>query len=80
MTVSLTAPNGNEQNVSNGEWGAITAMGKAFGVLDDAWSGSCGPVRYTQGQLVELAQRAKQIGRAANYLEWLAESGGAELS
>lgn len=80
MSVKLTAPNGEEYDTSNGEWLAITAMGEAFGILHK-WN-ACHNCRtfYTPEELQKLAYRARQIGKAADRLEEMAEDGGVLIS
>ena len=80
MTVEIESMNGKiEYGLSNGEWSAITAMGKAFGILQEEWDGDHGKAEgttYTEALTRELAMRARQIGEAASYLEDLANNGG----
>ena len=82
MSVTLTAVNSNgEVNISNGEWEAICAMGKVFGIKGCDWNGMHDQApAYTPEMLKEMAMRAKQIGRAESWLLELANDGGATLS
>ena len=60
MTVKLKAPNGAEHDVSNGEWAAVTVVGKAFGIFSEEWDRTHdSKYSYTSDQLVKLAIIAK---------------------
>ena len=81
MSVDIIPSNGGEVvGCSNGEWAAICAMGAEFNICP-RWNGNhdCG-VEYSSSDLRMLAKRARQIGSAAEYLDALADSGGATIS
>lgn len=66
-------------NISNGEWCAITAAAKAFGI-DVSSPTSHDACRYSASILRQMADRIEQLKEAPNWLRWLADCGGANLS
>ena len=79
MSVGFISKGGNvHSNVSNGEWYALTKMGECFGI-EGSWNGRHDSgQKWSPEQLRQLADRAEQIGRAAEYLRDLADDGGIE--
>lgn len=67
-------------HISNGEWAALTAFAKHFGEDVPTWNGCHDATRYTPEQLRAIATRLEQVKTAPEWLNWLAENGGAELS
>ena len=67
-------------NISNGTWKAITAAAAAYGEDVSVWNGCHDPVRYTPDQLRAIAARIDQLSNAGEWLRWLADNGGAQLS
>jgi len=83
MSVTLTSPEPEEiqVNISNGEWLAITAMAREFGILDLRWNETHDASNvYTPEELSAMADRAEQIGKAEVWLRELSHAGGAQLS
>ena len=81
MTVALIAKNGDEMDLANGEWAAITAMAWAFGILDKPWSGNHDEdVTYTPDQLRAMSDRMAQLGRRAEGIKEMADGGTATIS
>lgn len=85
MSVHLTAHNLRNDDeaevvhISNGEWVAITAAAKAFGI-DVSPPTSHDPHHYSPEVLREMADRIEQLKDAPMWLRWLASEGGAHLS
>ena len=85
MSVLLTAHNLREDDeaetihISNGQWCAITAAAKAFGI-DVSPPTSHDPHHYSPETLRMMADRIEQLKDAPEWLRWLAENGGANLS
>lgn len=65
--------------ISNGEWCAILALGEAFGI-DVTPPATHDAKHYSPEVLQQLAYRIEQISRAPQWLRWLADHGGANLS
>lgn len=71
-------------NFSNGEWCAICAAAQAFGI-DVSPPITHDPEltntpRYTADTLRKMADRIEQLKGAPEWLRWLADCGGANLS
>ena len=80
MSVRLTAEKDRSCDTSNGEWSALCAMATAFGIENASWNGCHDGQIYSATTLREMADRADQIGKAADMLRWIADHGGAQLS
>lgn len=81
MSVCLTGVDDPQTviDITVGEWRALIAMAKAFGIPVD-WDETNDPATYTAEQIKEMAKRAYQIGMASEWLYSLAAKGGAKLS
>ena len=66
-------------HISNGEWCAICAAAEAF-EIDVSPPKSHDPYRYSPETLRQMADRIEQLKGAPEWLRWLADSGGANLS
>lgn len=81
MSVSLTPiKGGDEVSISNGEWLALTRFAHAFGESVKPWDGTHDEKTYSPEELRAIAERVAQIKDAADWLNELADNGGAKLS
>jgi hypothetical protein len=81
VSVSLTPINGGDEvSISNGEWLALTRLAASFGEKVTPWNQCHDPQSYSPEELRSIAIRVEQIKDAADWLNELADNGGANLS
>lgn len=81
MSVQLNSLDGKyDNNVSNGTWDAITAVGHVFDETIPRWNGTHDPQTWSPEQLKIMADRIDQIASQVEALRELAAGGGVTIS
>ncbi len=82
MSVNLESKDGSvDEEVCNGTWAAIVALGRAYeGDKIPAWNGCHDNYEWTPAQLTLMADRLEQAAKQIPILRDLAKGGGVIIS